>query len=474
MKFIQLLSLAFTLTFTAIQVQATTVVKAKKWALEDYTTAAQPKGLCIAWTYMNKGKTIYRLEFHRMKNEIGLTEVQLRQTGAGENTAAWQITIGETGEALSLGLRSQDATSKFFWPVPRTEVLVSTLLAGKDVTVYSKGGAKEVKFDLAGEGFATVWAQMQSACSGNQQISNADYEKEFLAKSLRPVDPLLLTPEVIATLKSAHVQGYGIFLQKLAKLEELKALRAQYQTQLNEFEGLAALSDQLSSRELPALRAEQSGNEALKSNSEAELSRVVANIPNLQSAVDAAREVLARAEEVIAPYVNEHESLSDSVRSARTTLSNAQSRLASINSSIARLQSQLRDLESELQRVDREVYDARSRLNWAQNDYLQADRDYRNFLIAQVAAMTFRISLTQRFGMRIEQQGLLGVLRDAFARLRLDPHRLVEVDVPIRETTGNSRQELSGHLLPDLRCENALLLQPVWLVQVAHAQLASP
>ena len=179
----QKLFLAATLVFVSFQSMATTVIKAKKWALEDYTTATEPRGFCIAWTYLTKGSTIYRLEFHRMKNETTATEVLLRQTGAGENTAAWQITIGDTGEALSLGLRAQDATSKFFWPVPRTESLVKTLLAGGDVRVYSKGGAKEVKFDLAGAGFSEVWAQMQAHCSGQQQINNADFEREFMAKS---------------------------------------------------------------------------------------------------------------------------------------------------------------------------------------------------------------------------------------------------------------------------------------------------
>jgi len=382
MKIIGFAAAFFALSFTQA-VSAATIIKDKKWALEDYTTAAQPRNLCIAWTYLSKGNTIYRLELHRVKNENTLTEVQLRQTGPGENSAAWQMRVDDSTDVLSLGLRGQEADAKFFWPVPRTELLVAALSNGKDLNVTSKGGNKEVAFEFEADGFVKVWAQMQSHCSGSQQINNADFEREFMAKSQRSVDPLLLTTPIVNALKAAHVEGYQIYLQKLAKAEELKALRAQYQGQLTELDGLLALVQQITGRDLPALRKEQSDNETLNANSERELASVVASIPDLQSQVNRALEVLNAAQQVIAPYLNDHENLSDAVRAARSSLRNAEARLSQINSSISQNQSALQNLEWELQRVERDLSDARSRLTWAQQEYNQADWDYRRFNAAQ-------------------------------------------------------------------------------------------
>lgn len=368
----------FTLSFTQA-VSAATIIKDKKWALEDYSTAAQPRNLCIAWTYASKGSTIYRLEFHRFKNESSLTEVQLRQSGAGENSAGWQLSIEDTTDVLSFGLRGQEADAKFFWPVPRTEALVAGLVSGKDVDIVSKGGNKEVKFELEADGFAKVWAQMQSHCSGSQQINNADFEREFLAKSQRSVDPLLLTTPIVNVLRGAHFEGHHIFLQKLAKAEEQKALRAQFQGQLTELDGLLALIHQINGQDLPALRKEQSDNETLKSNSDKELASVVQNLPGLQKQVSDALAVLNQAQEVIAPYLNDHDNLSDALSAARGSLRNAESRLTQINNSISQNQSALQNLEWELQRVERDLSDARSRLSWAQQEYNQADWEYRRF-----------------------------------------------------------------------------------------------
>jgi chromosome segregation ATPase len=372
-------SLVLGLTTLSQSVFAETVVKAKKWALEDYTTAAQPRNECIAWTYASKGSTIYRLELHRIKNEKTVTEVQFRQTGAGENSSAWQISIEDNDQVLALGLRSQDADSKYFWPVPRTEVLVNSLAAGKDLKVVSKGGAKEVKFDLAGDGFAQVWSVMQSRCSGDQQINNADFEREFMAKSLRPVDPLLLTTDTVTKLKATYLQGYQLFLQKLAKAQDLNNLREQFKGQLDEYERLQALVNQITNSDLPALLKAQTDNETLKSNSDAELSSVNSRLPELQNQVNRAQEVLTSAQNSIAPYLADHANLANAVYSARSALQGAQSRLTQIQYNISRVNSELQSLDMELQRLDRDISDARSRLVWAQQEYSQADREYRQF-----------------------------------------------------------------------------------------------
>jgi chromosome segregation ATPase len=380
-NFQNLLSLSLiTATFCISQTTvAETVIKSKKWALEDYSSAAQPRNECIAWTYASKGSTVYRLELHRVKNEKVVTEVQLTQVGAGENSLGWLLSIEGSDQVLSLGLRSQDTTSKNFWPVPHTEALVNSLAAGKDLKVVSKGGVKEVKFDLDGAGFSDVWAQMQSGFSGDQQINNADFEREFMAKSQRPVDPLLLTPEVTGNLKATYGQGYQLYLQKLGKAQDLKNLRDQFKSQLDEYEGLQNLVNQITNGDLPSLRKELAANDTLQTNSESELNTVNANLPGLQDQVNQAQEVLTTAQNVIAPYLDDHKNLVLAVSGARYALQNAQSRLSQIQFNISRVNSELQSLDMELQRLDRDISDARNRLMWAQQEYNQADMEYRQF-----------------------------------------------------------------------------------------------
>lgn len=362
-----------------ILASAQAVVTEKKWTLYDYSTPALPNAQCVAYTQVRKNGVTYSLELSRLKNQASPTQTILRQVGEGESSQGWVLTTNTTEKPVVFGFMIQDAAGKFFWGVPRTETLIGSLLAGRDLPVVSRGGSKEVKFDFQHDGFGKIWQNMQSRCSGSQEISNAQFEKYLLLNPNRIIDPLKLDSSAVGVLRSLFVDAHRLYTQRAVKYAELQALRERFKSILDEYEPLVTMIDQITQRDIPRLHQQQAENERLKLNSESELRQVTASLPRLQSELNQSQVALERAEQVIAPFVPDHENYVAAVSTAQSALSGAEARLSSIRRQISDSQNYLNNLDYELQRVEREVFDARSRLSYAQREYNDAEVEYRRF-----------------------------------------------------------------------------------------------
>lgn len=362
-------------TLIAPHAHAKTVYKSGNWALDDLSLDPVPQNACAMVQEATIGRTKWRLEITHAKNSVGVTEILLKQTGG--STKSWSLQT-QTGETLVFASAGPVGSTEVLWHIPqKTAALIQHWDARKDIQMIPADGSRG-GFKLFDSGFGQVKEKMVERCLGSIPLVDVAFEAAFL-KRTGLLNPNLVSVETVARLRALLPEAHQVFLQVGANTRELQALRTQFAAPLQEAQQLTATITRLKETDIPALELAQQNNEALEVSAKAELQRLLALIPTRERAVAQAQEVRDRTYNVIAPYLDEHEALSDAVDSAERQITSGEARLREIDSSASSAQSRLRSLSSELTSVQSALRQNEQSLRQAESEFRRAESEFRNF-----------------------------------------------------------------------------------------------
>lgn len=359
--------------------QAKVVYRSANWALDDLSDAINPNANCVMQTQAIIGKNVWQLEISHAKGLPGVTEIMIRQTASAQSSAGtWSTTTAAGGNfVFAPAGKSADGKSTLTWLVPQdTQALLAQFEANKDLPIKAADGASRTSYRFYNVGYTAVKAEMLKRClAPGATLVDTAFEKAFLKPQASPINPNGLAAETVTELRSLLTEAFKVRQDIGANSAAFRALQTQYQAPLALAQTLSGTITQLTQTDIPGLQAQQQQNEALEASSKQELARLTALIPSQETALKSAADLKDRTYNVIQPYLNDHENLSDAVDASSSAVQSYSGRLSQIDSSLSSLNAQLRNLTSELSTQQSNLRSAQSEASSADSQYSSAYSD---------------------------------------------------------------------------------------------------
>lgn len=374
MKYSVLASLALLSVFSTAY--AKEIYKSRDWKLNDLSSRSNPNGNCVAYTTVKKGRTRFYFEVSHPKNKEGRTEIQVRQEGKGPQS--W-VASPDSATTISFASIGKIGKSEIIWNIPQGSQRIFEFFSGsRDLNFVPADGSRDIGLKFEPNGFVAVRQKMEEVCLGGRSLLDDAFEQSFI-RNTAPLNVSALTVDSAKALKGIVDGAYAVHLQIRGNQNDVNALERQFAPQFNEMNSLTNLLSRLNTRDIPNTINGTQANDALEVAKKSELIQINSLITSQSNSVSTAQRSLDNARSALAPFQQEHSSLSSAVNQADGNRAQDSSRLNSIDQGIAQNESRISSLSSEAGSLQAQNNRLRNDLRQATQDQRQAHRRLRGF-----------------------------------------------------------------------------------------------
>ncbi len=395
-------------------------LQVKDWTLRE--SGETNNSTCSISTSVRKGLIfkveVYTLEFVKLKNKPeSPVEVLIRIDKNKRGSTGFKISLPTASSEMAFS-RLTSGQPETFWGIGKNmSTLIGLLKAKESFDTRGVGGDENVPLNFSSKGFSEVLTEMETRCNGGVALINASFEENFLSAVANSIDPTHLTLETTNSLRSIYFQASSSFLQIKETQTALNLVLANYQPFISELNQVRTTLNQIQNVDLPNNRTRLAAAQKQQVDATAEIARLSALIPGLQTKVQQAQRAFDEAAATLAPLEPEFNRLSQQLNNAQNLLRQSQSRLSSIDDRLDDLTNELNALRSESDSLQRSTSQERYDLSNAQSYLNQAERERANFNVSYERDQRLRNNSEYR-RMNDEQNRLIPSAQETQRELR--------------------------------------------------------
>ncbi len=394
---------------------AGTVMDEGDWTLSEVSTSS---GVQCVVSNEDSGwfrSEVYLLEITKLKNSPkSPAEIRLRVDNNKRGSTGFLGSIkGSSSKFVFSRLSAQQKNQTFIGIGPNLSRFIELLKKNDDdIEIVGVGGSDSVDFSNDGDGFKEIITAMEKRCNNGAPIADNKFESVFFQSLPQNINPAKIAPATTEQLRNLHFLAYSLHLQGKEAQSALDALVARYTPFIREFDSVKGKINQIQNTELPKTREILAHAQKQQVDSQAEITRLTALIPSLETAVQQSQRSYDEVHAVLSPHIPEHNRITNRLSLALTALSDAENRYEFIVRRLSEISSQISALDSEADQLESGLSRQRSELSSLRSNLQEAERRRSNYDISD--ERNRRLNRDSEHGrLKDERQRLNGNLSDA-------------------------------------------------------------
>lgn len=352
------------------------------WTLSEVSTSSGVQ--CVA---SNKDSSwfrseVYYLEITKLKNSSkSPAEIILRVENNKRGTGGFFASIkGASSRFVFTKQSTQQKVQNFVGIGSNLSQFVELLKKNdEDIEIVGVGGSDSIDFSNDGDGFKEIISAMEKRCNSGASLTDSKFESLFFQNLPKTINPLKVTAAVTEQLRALHFSAYDLYLQGKAAQGALDVILAKYSPFLRELEKVTANISQIENVDLPKTREILANAQKQQVDSQAEINRLTALIPSLETTVQQSQRSYDEVYAILAPHIPEHNRISNRLGLALTALQDAENRYSFIVNRLSQLSSDLSSLDREADQLEYSLSSQRSNLSSLRSNLQDAERRRSGF-----------------------------------------------------------------------------------------------
>ncbi|MGZ5280298.1 MAG: hypothetical protein ACXWC9_10165, partial [Pseudobdellovibrionaceae bacterium] len=361
------------------------VLEVKEWSLSE--RALTNGTVCVA-SAKDEGafrSEIYHLEITKTKNQANSpVEVLLRVEKNKRGNTGFNASIDGLTSSIAFSELGTIEGLQTFWGVPKnlSALLAQLKAADVRVAIQGHGGKKDIDFDIKGKGFSDILAEMEKRCNQGASLINTEFETAFVNPVPDQIDGTKIAIDRTAQLRKLYHGAYAQLILLQGTRADLAQVLAKYQVFIDELQQNRAQRNQIQNVDLPQSRQRLDEARQQQIDAKAEIARLTALIPSLETKVKNSQKAYDQAQAILAPHVPEYNRITQNLQNAQNNLSQSQNRLSQIESRLRSLSQEIYQLQSEAETLERNLQNKRSERDSAIQRLRIAEQERASFNVS--------------------------------------------------------------------------------------------